>query len=84
MRHKMLEIKDKPKFFTLKVLSLLCYSEDILIIKTPKVRQKTFGVHIIYDAPFYVGEVRDYRPLAFKKPEASGCFMPVKSVNISI
>ena len=80
----MLEIKDKPKFFTLKVLSLLCYSKDILIIKTPKVFCLTFGVHIIYAAPFYVGQVRGYRPLAFKKPEASGCFMPVKSVNISI
>ena len=25
-----------------------------------------------------------YSPLALSKPEASGCFIPVKSVNISI
>ena len=29
--------------------------------------------------PFYLY----YNPLALSRPEASGCFMPVKSVNIS-
>ena len=38
----------------------------------------------IYLLPDSGGKFMGYKPLAFKKPEASGCFMPVKSVNISI
>lgn len=37
---------------------------------------KAKGISLVF-SPFY-------NPLAFRKPEASGLFMPVKSVNISI
>ena len=33
---------------------------------------------------FFLYDFLSYNPLAFRKPEASGSFIPVKSVNISI
>ena len=39
---------------------------------------------IFWGDAFFLYDFLSYNPLAFRKPEASGSFIPVKSVNISI
>ena len=47
------------------------------------IKEKSVLLIFLGDA-FFLYDFLSYNPLAFRKPEASGSFIPVKSVNISI